>query len=67
MNARPPAARSNRSFLASRLERAIVRAELGRWLARLRIAEAIVWLAAFEAEALSQAWEFFRCVVSQCA
>jgi hypothetical protein len=51
------------SSFQQRLARRVERALIARWIERARLAEAIVWLAGVEAEALEKCWELLRCLI----
>jgi hypothetical protein len=51
------------SWFEQRLAQRVARAAIARWIERARVAEAIVWLAGVEAEALENTWELLRCLI----
>lgn len=52
------------SWLEQRLTRHVQRAAIARWLERLQAAEAIVWLAGVEADAIQTLLECLRCLTA---
>ena len=50
-------------WLQQRIARRVQRAAIELWVERARVAEAIVWLAGLEAEAIRECWELLRCLI----
>ncbi len=64
MNCKQLSSPSACNGLRTTARRSVERAVLGRWLKRLRVADAIVFVASVEADALLTIWEFMRCALS---